>query len=321
MRGGAQLGARTARAAGWTLGARLAARLFDIAVILVLARVLGPEEFGLVALAVGVVQLSEAILEMPVAALIARERSVSRRLLDTCFTLGLLRGLLLAGALAAAAFPLATFYSMPEVGPLIMAIALAPIFRGILNPRLVLLARRLDYRLEVSIEVGSKAVASIAALVLGLATGSYWALALATILAPVLGAILSYIALPYRPRLRLSHWRRLRHAVGWNVARQVAAAFNWQIGRLMAGRLVPAGALGHFSMADQIATLPRQVLVFPLLKPLVAGLAAARDGTQETALALGACRAVFALAGPVLVAAAVLAPEIVPMLLGAGWGP
>ncbi|MEM7498303.1 MAG: polysaccharide biosynthesis C-terminal domain-containing protein, partial [Pseudomonadota bacterium] len=47
----------------------------------------------------------------------------------------------------------------------------------------------------------------------------------------------------------------------------------------------------------------------------------ARDGTQETALALGACRAVFALAGPVLVAAAVLAPEIVPMLLGAGWGP
>ncbi|MEL6483096.1 MAG: oligosaccharide flippase family protein, partial [Pseudomonadota bacterium] len=188
------LSRRTARAASWTLGARLAARLLDILVLLVLARVLGPEDFGLVALAIGVVQLTEAILDMPVADLIARERAVSRRLLDTCFTIGLLRGLLLGGLLAAAALPLAGFYDEPALGPLILAIALAPVFRGLLNPRLALLARRLDYRLEVSIEVASKAVACAAALACGLATGSYWALALVTILAPMLAAVASYVA-------------------------------------------------------------------------------------------------------------------------------
>ncbi|MEL6574697.1 MAG: oligosaccharide flippase family protein, partial [Pseudomonadota bacterium] len=293
----------------------------DILVLLVLARVLGPEDFGLVALAIGVVQLTEAILDMPVADLIARERAVSRPLLDTCFTIGLLRGLLLGGLLAAAALPLAGFYDEPALGPLILAIALAPVFRGLLNPRLALLARRLDYRLEVSIEVASKAVACAAALAFGLVTGSYWALALVTILAPVLAAVASYVALPFQPRLRLSHWRRLRHAVGWNFARQVASAFNWQIGRLMAGRLVPLGPLGHFSMAEQIASLPRQVMVVPLLRPLVAGLAAARSEEREAALGLAASRAVLAIAGPILVATAVLAPVVIEPLLGAEWQP
>ncbi|MEM6677794.1 MAG: oligosaccharide flippase family protein [Pseudomonadota bacterium] len=315
------LARRTARAAGWTLGARLAARILDILVLLVLARVLGPEDFGLVALAIGVVQLTEAILDMPVADLIARERAVSRRLLDTCFTIGLLRGLLLGGLLAAAALPLAGFYGEAALGPLILAIALAPLCRGLLNPRLVLLARRLDYRLEVSIEVASKAVACMAALSFGLFTGSYWALALVTILAPMLAAIASYAALPFRPRLSLTHWRRMRHAVGWNFARQVAGAFNWQVGRLMAGRLVPLGPLGHLSIAEQIAALPRQVVVVPLLRPLVAGLAAARSDARETALGLAASRAVLVVAGPLLLAAAVLAPVVIEPLLGADWKP
>ncbi|MEM6943324.1 MAG: oligosaccharide flippase family protein, partial [Pseudomonadota bacterium] len=318
-RGG--LGHRTARAAGWTLGARLIARLLDILVLLALARLLGPQDFGLVALAIGVVQLSEAVLDMPVADLIARERAVSRRLLDTCFTIGLLRGVLLGGLLAGAAAPLAAFYARPELAALILAIALAPVFRGFLNPRLVLLARRLDYRLEVTVEVVAKATACLTALAFGVATGSYWALALVTILSPMLATGLSYAALPFRPRLSLSHWRRLRHAVGWNFARQIASAFNWQIGRLMSGRLVPLGPLGHFSMAEQISALPRQVIVVPLLRPLIAGLSAARIGSREAALGLAAGRAVLAVAGPLLVAIAILAPLAVGPLLGPEWQP
>src|SRR5687767_6656147 len=84
---------RTAIAAAWLVAGRMLARCIDLISLLVLARLLGPTEFGTIAVAMVLIYIVEALLEMPVAAGLIRMPHVEQSNLDTAFTIGLLRGI------------------------------------------------------------------------------------------------------------------------------------------------------------------------------------------------------------------------------------
>jgi PST family polysaccharide transporter len=75
---------------------RLVSRLFDFGALLVLARLLTPQDFGLVAIAMSLMQVVEAVFELPVAQVVVRAHNPEPAMLDTAFSLSLLRGLVLA---------------------------------------------------------------------------------------------------------------------------------------------------------------------------------------------------------------------------------
>jgi PST family polysaccharide transporter len=74
---------------------------------------LTPADFGLVAIAMTLVQICEAIFELPVVQILVRSEEITHPLLHTAFTLGTLRGLLLGGVLVALAWPLPLCMAMP----------------------------------------------------------------------------------------------------------------------------------------------------------------------------------------------------------------
>ncbi|HWT09257.1 MAG TPA: oligosaccharide flippase family protein, partial [Roseomonas sp.] len=96
--------ARTARGAGWVVAWRMATRLLGLVSTLVLARLLLPEDFGLVALATSFAFALDACLALGVGDQIVRAHEPDRDMYDTAFTINLLRGLLV-GAMVAAATP------------------------------------------------------------------------------------------------------------------------------------------------------------------------------------------------------------------------
>jgi len=77
---------RTATASIWTIGGKFLARLLDFVSLLVLARLLSPEDFGLVAIATSVLVIVEAILDLPLTQALVRQRSPSDRMFATAFT-------------------------------------------------------------------------------------------------------------------------------------------------------------------------------------------------------------------------------------------
>ena len=89
---------------------RLLSRGVDLATLIVLARHLTPADFGLVAIAVSVVQITEAILEMPTGNALLQLPVVNRSHLNTAFTFALIRGLAIAAILCALSVPLAAFF-------------------------------------------------------------------------------------------------------------------------------------------------------------------------------------------------------------------
>ena len=309
---------RAVKAGAWTVGTRLAAKLIDLAMLLCLARFLGPAEFGVVAMAMAVVFIVEALFELPTAAALIREPALTPELLHTAFTLSLLRGLLIALLLLAVAWPLAAFNNEPRLVALLVVLGLAPVLRGLVNPRIVEYARAFDFRPDAAMELSGKAVALVVSVAIAVGTRSYWAIAAATVCAPLVSTLLSYAIAPLRPRLTLVHWPQFANLIGWNFVAQACAALNWQVDRLLLPRFTSASVFGQYAMGKQISELPMQALIQPMSRPAMPALAAS-TGTARSARYLRLTQAIALVLVPVLGLLMLWPEALVRVALGPGW--
>ena len=114
--------ASNSKAAAWTLAARQAERLLGIASIAILARVLSPSEFGIVAMAGSVVALVEVLAAFGFDWALMRVRVRTRAHYDTAWTLRVISGFVIFVVLALAAYPAAIYFRQPAVTGIVVAI-------------------------------------------------------------------------------------------------------------------------------------------------------------------------------------------------------
>jgi O-antigen/teichoic acid export membrane protein len=288
---------------------------------LLLTRLLTPTDFGIVAIAVTLVQILETVFDLPISQLLIRSPVLNTELLNTAFTLGLLRGAVLALLLAACAWPFARIYHDPRLIPLILVLSLASVMRGLASPAMAHFARAIDFRRNVILEVSSK----LASLALTAALGftvlhNYWAIVVGTVTTPTVSALLSFVVAPHKPRLSLAAWREFASFLGWFTLVQLMSAINWKAGRLILGDVAPRAVLGNFSMAGDLCAMPYQALISPVMGPLMAGFSHVQNEPERLARAYGRSVATIIAVGlPVMLALVVLAKPIVRLLLGAKW--
>ena len=149
---------RVAAGAAWLYLQRWLDRLLEFAAIVVLARILSPADFGLVAVAASMVTIVEGVTALGVEKALIRSRGDDARLYDTAWTLSVLRGLLVAAVMLAIALAL----DDPRVAAIVRVLSIVPIFNGLANPMFVTFERDLIYSRLAVLTLGAK-VASVAA--------------------------------------------------------------------------------------------------------------------------------------------------------------
>jgi PST family polysaccharide transporter len=317
---GPSLTSRAARGAAWLVAGQLLTRLADLLALLILARLLSPAEFGIVALALTVVVLVETVLDVPVFQSLIRVPVIRRSHLDTAFTLSVIRGTVLGALLAFLALPLATLWDDQRLVPLIFVLTLAPIARSIVSPRLVIFARQLEFRPTLKLELWGKGVAAAVAVTTALTTESYWSIVAGTVTAPLAMAAASYLVAPYTPRLSLREWPAFATFLGWSSASQVLQALSWQSERLLLGSFSTHTELGRFSMARDLSALPVVAFVRPLLATTMAAFCTVSDDLERLRAGyLKVVSGIVIVLVPIMVGLSCLAEFIVPLLLGAKW--
>jgi O-antigen/teichoic acid export membrane protein len=316
----AQITKRTAYAVAWLVVARLAAKIIDFCLMLILGRVLTPADFGLVALAMTLVTMLDAISELPVMQAIVRMSGPTPEHYDTAFTLALLRSILLAAFCFAMAWPFARFYNDPRLVGLIVLLSLAFVARGLNSPGLAHFARSIDFRRDFVIDFIGKITSLICAGSFALLYHSYWAIAAATVAYSLTTATTSYMVAPYRPRLTLKHANTFSRFLGWTTAAQVINAVSWQSERLVLGRFVAASEVGQFSMGSDLANLPARILIAPLLVALLPAFFLIREEPERLkASYFRVLRTITAVGIPILVFLCIVAHPATVLLLGAKW--
>jgi len=309
----------TLTASIWTISGKLCARLFDLVLLLYLSRVLTPEDFGLIALAMAPIYIGEAILELPLVQVLLRFEKPEKNMYDTAFTLSVLRGLALATIFIGLSWPISQLYSEARLTLLVCVLSIAPILRGTFSPRMVIFMKQMDFTREFLLDVVGKAVAFCTAVIITSLYKSYWAIAAATITAPLAMNVLSYIIAPYRPRFTLSGWSHFSDMVGWTSATQIFSAINWQMDRLFLGRFVTTETLGQYSLANEIVSIPFRSFVSPLANPLMANFTRKTtpgDLAESYNLSIST---IFICIAPIWLGLSLLAEPFILLVLGEKW--
>ena len=310
---------RTAFASAALLGARLFVKFVDLALILILAWILVPEDFALVAIAMIFIQFTESVTEIPVIQALIRTPTVTDSMLDTAFTISAIRALLVTGLVIAMAPVAMHIYDEPRLGLLMVFLAMSPALRGLVNPKLVMYARRLNYFPEAIIDTLAKIVTACIAIPLALWTKSYWSLAIMTVLTPVSMIIGSYLFAPYRPRLSLKDWPVFSDMISWTTVSQFFVAANWQADIFVLGLNARKDMVGQYSISQTLAGAPFQVLVIPIIRPFIAAFAELRTPEAIRPGYLTASTAVVVAVAPVLALVASLAEPIVTLAFNDSW--
>jgi len=314
------IGGQTLVSGTWTVGARLISRVIDLVTMIVLAHILHPKDFGMVAIAMTVVYIVEAALELPVSQALVRLDVMLPEHYDTAFTLGLIRGVVLSTIVCLVSWPFAHFYGDMRLVPLVCVLSIAPASRGLISPKLASFAKTFNFIPDFTMEFFGKLAAFAFAIGIALMARNYWAVAAGTLVAPLVAAIISYFLAPYRPRLSLSQLPAFSGFLGWITAAQVVGALNWQTDRLLMGKLTSRASLGLFTAANDTSNIPLAALLTPLMRPLLSAFTALRNEPLRLARSYQmSSSAVITLALPILVGECMIAEPFVRLVFGEKW--
>jgi O-antigen/teichoic acid export membrane protein len=315
----APLSERTVRAGLFTTGGRLFTKCLDFITLLILARFLGPAEFGLVAMAMTAVLIVETLSEIPLAAALLNHQQPTDAMYDTALSIAALRALAIVAILCVMAWPLSVLYQEPRLIALQCALSLAPAMRGLLSQKLTEYARVMDFRRDVALDIIAKVGALLIAAILAITTGSYWAIAIGKIASTALAMIASYILAPQRLRFTLCEWHLFSDMLGWNAARQLLSAVNWQADKVVLPRYVDIGTFGQFTWADTLISVPAQAIIQPITPPLFSAFVMARQADRLGKVYLKASAGVYTIMAPLFLVIGMLASPIIAVVLGPAW--
>jgi O-antigen/teichoic acid export membrane protein len=315
-----KFGKRAATGAFVLIASRLATRAIDLLALVVLGRLLSPADFGLVAIAMSVMMIVEAVMELPVFFALVAFRERERAHYDTAFTLLVIKGMLLTLVLLVLAWPLSQIYNDHRLIWLVCVLGIAPVSRGLGSPRMIDYSINFDFRPNFVMEVIGKLVGLTLSVTLAWSTQSYWALAAGTVAVPITTSVLSYIYAPYLPTITIKEWRAFSGFLGWTTLTQAIAAANWQMDQLLLGRFVSRFELGRFSMASNLSLIPWQIFIVQVISPLLVAFSQVKDDAARLKAAYRKSVTTIVTIGlPVMVGMSITAEPIIRIILGDQW--
>jgi PST family polysaccharide transporter len=309
---------RLARGATWLYGYRWGERLLDLVSIVVLARLLAPEDFGLVAIAASAVAIIEGLSDFDVAKALIRSRDDDRSLYDTAWTLSALRGLLAALLMVV----IAAFLPDGRIAGVLLALAPSPLLKGLANPSFVAFERELVFSRLAWQTLGSKTIAFVVTLGLALLYRSYWALVIGILVGALASLVLSYVLRPYLPRPSLSRWSEIFAFSGWMSLTTMVTTLAMETDKIIVGRLLGVADAGLYFMTQRVGVLPTRELVSPLQRILFPSFSEIVD--DRARLRRVVCESMSVLGSlsiPAGFGFALVAGDVVPLALGSNWLP
>jgi lipopolysaccharide exporter len=304
--------------AGWLYGHRWLERLLDFLAIVVLARLLAPDDFGLVAIAASFATIVEGLSAFDVDKALIRTRDDDRALYDTAWTLAALRGLLAALAMWA----VAPWVADARMATVLRVLALVPILNGLRNPRFVSFERDLVYSRLAVLTITAKVVSVGAMLALAVVSRSYWALVIGQLAYALTGAVLSYLLQPYRPVVSVARVSTLAGFSGWLTLTSVVTVLSMETDKLIVGWLVGVTDAGLYFMTQRVGVLPTQELLSPLQRILFPAFSdLAGDAPRLRRVACESINVLASLGLPAGFGFALVAADFVPVVLGRQWSP
>lgn len=316
----ASLREKLALGAFWTILFRVATRFVGIISTAILARLLVPEDFGLVALAVTSVALMNAFTEFGPEQYLISHQDSGRNEYDTAWTLQILRGAAIALLMYIFSENIAGFFRDPRLADVVTVMSAAIFLRSFSNIGIVDFRKKLNFDKDFQILLIPRLASFFTTISLAFILKNYWALVIGYAVGHLAHLIASYVLHQYRPRFNLRAFGKVFGFSKWLFANSILQFTINKFDTFLVGRVLGAGTLGVYSLSFEISTLATTELAAPLRRAILPGYSKiAKNPAALRKLYLD----VFALSILVTVPAAIgimlTSDLIVQVLLGEKW--
>lgn len=296
--------------------------VFNIGTTFVLARLLTPRDFGLVAMVAVIIAFGNLLRDAGLSSAVVQARTISREQASALFRVNVLVSLTLGVVLSAAGPAIAYFYHRPELTWITVGLALPLIIDGLATQHVALLRRNMKFTAVMLVQVGFQVSYFVGAVTTAFLGFGYWSLVFGNALGVIVAVTLAFTFcrwLPSRPPKGAKVGPLLRfgsHVLGSNVV----TYFSGNTDNILVGRFLGAQPLGLYSRAFNFFALPMTQITEPIQR---VGLPTLRhlvdDAERFRRYYLRIAGIVAALSFPLGMTCIVAGDLIVRLLLGPQW--
>ena len=308
----------------WSFFERIGRLGIQIIIGIILARLLPPEKFGLIAMLSIFIAVAQTFIDSGFSSALIQKQDSNH--LDECsiFYFNILVGFLGAGVIFISAPWIATFYQIPILTPLARVLSLNLIFNAFGVVQSALLTKRIDFKAQMKISVIATVLSGSIGVTMAYQGYGVWSLVAQSIGGNLFGAILLWFLLPWRPSWIFS-WVSLRSMIPFGSKLLFSGLLNTIYNNLyfvVIGKMFSATDLGYYTRAQQTQQMPVDNLsstvsrvTFPAFSSIQDDKARLKRSTQKALSTLALVNF------PLMIGLAVVAKPLVLVLLTDKWLP
>lgn len=312
--------AQIATGVSWLLLQRVVEQMIGLCSMLILARLLEPADFGIMAMAYSIIAMLQLMTTFGFDTVLIQDQFADRRKYDTAWTFNALFGFSIAIALLVSAGPAASFYEEPRLTEVLTFLAAVSMFQGLQNIGVVDFRKHLLFHKEFAFGTIEKLITFIVTVALAFALRSYYALVYGALIGAVATLVVSYLMHPFRPRPSLAAAAEIFTFSRWLFLNNLAYFVRLRGVDLIVGKLAGTTGLGLFSISYRIATMATSEFVSSMNRALMPGLAKISGESARVRNGFVRAAAVIALLSlPAGFGVAATADPLVRVFLGSKW--
>ena len=318
----ADLKGRSVRGGAVTIAAQGVRFVLKMGSTVVLARLLTPQDFGLIAMVTAVTGFVVMFKDMGLSMATVQRAEVNHGQISTLFWINVVLSIGVMLVIAALAPAIAWFYGEPRLTWITLALASAFIFGGLTVQHQALLRRQMRFRTLALIGIIGMAAGIVAAIVAAWYGAGYWALVIGQLATAVAGAIAVWVACGWRPGLpvRRSGIREMLAFGGNLTGFNFLNYFTRNADNLLIGKFWGSGQLGLYSKAYSLLLFPIRQITWPIAAVAIPSLSRLQnDPEQYRRYYYRAINTIAFITMPLVAMLAALSDEIIKIVLGNQW--
>jgi PST family polysaccharide transporter/lipopolysaccharide exporter len=316
-------GSQIVKSLMWIASQNALGRVIQLTMLVILARLIGPTELGIVGIALLVMSALRKFTEIGLnEALIYQKEENVDGYLDTVWVLEIGRGLIVGGCMFLSAPLVASLFSEPRVEPLLQVVALAPLLVGLKNPGVVYFDKNLDFHKEFAYQIGAELVRFGVSVGYALIDPTAWAFVLGFLAGNGTRFVLSYAIDDYRPWFvfDMEAARELVDYGKWMTGSSILFFLNTQGDDAFVGWFLTPAALGFYQYGYRLSNAPATEITQIISRVMFPAFSKLQDDIDRLRqVYLKMLRMTAFVSFPASFGIAAVAPAFVQAFLGPDW--
>ena len=315
---------RSIRGGFWVFAAQIIGKGFGIVRLIFLARLLVPEDFGIMGIAMLTITTLEIFSKTGFEAALIQKKNNIKPFLNAAWTILVVRGFIIFLILFFSAPLVAIFFNSPSVGSIIRVLGVYALIKAFTNIGVIYFERELKFKKQFYFQLSGTLVDMIVSIVLSILLRNVWALVFGLLAGQMTLLCVSYIIHPFRPKFSFN-LKQIKELFGfgkWILGSSILGFIVRQGDDIVVGKMLSAATLGFYQMAFRLSNLPTTEITHVISRVTFTAYSKIQDNVSRLRNAVSrTLRLVSVISVPMGGGMFILASEMTRVFLGEKWLP